>query len=100
MFSKSFMFYEGDDYSVRIEYSPEYVILHLPYVNKFSKGVFQSMQCKVDDIYDFSKAMGRDTVWAAVSPDDAKVKKLLRLLDFEYKGSADGMNVYSYKGSK
>jgi hypothetical protein len=95
--SKRITVFDGD-YRVDLEYNKDFVILHLPHVHKFSKQMFQDMQFKLDDWYQFFKTAGYDAIYAAVDPDNLRIAKLLLRLDFIYQGKADGLHVYKYGG--
>jgi len=94
--SKSFTFIETKDYTIRLEYNETYVIVHLPYVEKMDKGVFLDMKYRLEDWYEFMTTAGYAGIFAAVDPNDEKIKKLLDMLGFKYKGFADNMYVYFY----
>lgn len=94
--SKSFTCLETKDYTIRLEYNSEYVIIHLPYIGKMDKGVFLDMKCRLEDWYEFFTTAGFKGIFAAVDPNDEKIKKLLNMLGFKYKGCADNMYVYFY----
>lgn len=95
--SKRFTMLEGD-YQVDLEYNKDFVILHLPKVDKFSKEVLQDMQHKLDDWYQFFKTAGYSAIYAAFDPSNHRIARLLLKLDFVYQGNADGMHVYKYGG--
>lgn len=94
--SKSFTCLETKDYSIRLEYNEEYVIVHLPFIGKMDKGVFLDMKYRLEDWYEFFITAGYKGIFAAVDPNDKKIKKLLDMLGFKYKGFADNMCVYFY----
>ena len=94
--SKSHMLYEGEDFGVRLEYDKDYVIFHLPYVNKMTKGVLDHMRVFVGEWYEFFTDLGYNGVFAAVDPNDLKIKKLLAKLNFVYIDDHSGMSVYGY----
>lgn len=94
--SKSFTFIETKDYTIRLEYNEDYVIVHLPYIEKMHKGVFLDMKYRLEDWYTFMTTAGYAGIFAAVDPNDEKIKKLLDMLGFKYKGFADNMYVYFY----
>ncbi len=93
--SDSMILFEGK-YSVRLEYSKDFLIVHLPYCNKFSKEVFQDMQFRLDDWDRFAKVLGFNGIYAAIDPDNYKMKRLLGMLEFKYQGHSDKMDVYRY----
>lgn len=94
--SKSFTCLETKDYTIRLEYNSEYVIIHLPYIEKMDKGVFLDMKYRLEYWYEFFTTAGFNGIFAAVDPNDEKIKKLLNMLGFKYKGCADNMYVYFY----
>lgn len=95
--SKSISLFETNGYSVRLEYTSNFVIVHLPYINKMTKEVFQDMQMKLQEWEEFFRTMGHEAIWAALDPKNEKMVKLATMLGFEYKGQADGMSVFSYR---
>lgn len=94
--SKSFTCLETKDYTIRMEYSEDYIILHLPYIEKMDKGVFLDMKYRLEDWYQFFTTAGYAGIFAAVDPNDQKIIRLLQMLGFNYKGFADNMYVYFY----
>jgi RimJ/RimL family protein N-acetyltransferase len=89
---------KGSTFSVDIEYSKEYVILHLPTVDKFTKNTFFEMQFLLDDWWEFFKTVGYTKIHAAVDFNNVKVNKLLRKLNFRVIGRAENLNIWSYTG--
>ena len=96
--SKSFMLYEGEDFTVRLEYNENFVILHLPEVNKFDRGVLAHMRVKIDEYWEFFSTLGYNTLLAGVSPDDKKINRLLGLLGFTYYQDEGGLAIYYFIG--
>lgn len=96
MASSSFTIYEGD-FALRLEYSKEYAIIHLPYVKKWSPSVFKLLGIKVYDTMEFVKTVGYDCLRAGVPQDNLKITKLVLMLGFEYEGSNQGYDIYRLK---
>lgn len=94
--SKTFTAIETPDYSIRLEYNKDYIILHLPRVDRMTKNVFLDMQYRLEDWNEFFQTIGYSGMFVAVDPLNIKIQKLLVKLGFTYKGSADNMNVYFY----
>ena len=94
--SKSIMLYECEDFTIRLEYNKDFVIAHLPYCPKMTKEIFFQLQYKLDDWWEFFKMFDYPGIWAAIDPNDKKLKKLLTKLEFVYRGTADGLDVYQY----
>ena len=93
--SKSFTFIETKNYSIRLEYNEEYIIIHLPEV-KMTKDTFLDMKFRLEDWHKFVTTAGYKGIFAAVDPDNTKIVRLLRMLNFDKKGHADNMDVYFY----
>ena len=108
--SKNFAIYEGHDYEVRLEYSREYMIVHLPEVFKFNKTTLISMLMKLDEINDFfrperalvlndfSVGLGYPALHCAAPEDDPKINKLAIRCGFTKMGEDAGFIVYKYTG--
>jgi hypothetical protein len=88
---------QSDGYVFRLEYNEDYVIVHLRHIDKFTKEVFQDMLIQLEDWSTFLKAMGHTYVWAAVPPDNIKIKRLLHGLKFQYVAKQDDLSVYRYE---
>ena len=86
--SKSIVVVDTPEYSVRLEYNEDYLILHLPHC-KISKGVLLDMRKKLDEYSVLFKTLGQSPFVAGSYKDDTKTQKLLRLLGFEYRGVMD-----------
>ena len=95
--SNAFNLIETNDYGVRLEYTKDFAILHLPYVHRFTKEVLQDMQHRLDELATFFKTIGYGGVFTAVEPKDKKIIRLLNKLDFVFQGQADGLYVFQYR---
>ncbi len=95
--SKSITLFETKDFGVRVEYNSNFVIVHLPFVNRMSKEVILEMKAKLDEWYEFFSTLGYQDIWAALDPSNDKMVKLVGMLGFKFKGVADNMSVYSYR---
>lgn len=96
--SKSYTFYEGEDYGIRIEYNADYVIIHILYVHKFTKGTYLDMVNRLQDFWDFCHTMGHNYLWAAIDPDNQKLAKMIGKIGWVYRGTSDNMAVFSFEG--
>ena len=95
--SKSLNGIRGSCFDIRLEYNEDFIILHLPSIDKMTKDIFVEMKYMLDDWWGFVSTMGYKAIFAAVNPDDQKINKLLTMLKFEYAGSSEGMSVYQFK---
>jgi len=96
--SKRLTLVEKQDYRIDLEYNKDYAILHLPYVSVFNRKMYQDFLLLIEDILEFMQGLGYDGLWAAVSPEDVRIQKLIDRLGFVYEGKADGLLVYHLKG--
>jgi len=88
---------KADGYVFRLEYTEDYVIVHLREIDKFTKEVFQDMTIQLEGWSNFLKAMGQTHVWAAVPRDNTKIKRLLGGLGFQFVSHKDDLTVYQYE---
>ena len=96
--SKDFTLPIKEGYEVRIEYTEDFVILHLPYVEKFTKGVYKDMVCRLEDFWDFAKTVGYKGIFASVDPNDNKIIRLIEALGFTFLNFGEDQKVYIYTG--
>ena len=96
--SKRFAFVSKDNYVVDLEYNEEFAIIHLPFVKKLSKDTYLDMQEEMKGIIRFLDDQGYQHVWVAVKPEDKLIAKLAGKMGFNYKGTADNLDVYLYEG--
>lgn len=92
--SKRFTLVAKDNYEVDLEYNEEFAIIHLPYVAKFTRDIYEDMLATFPKIKSFIEDMGYLHLWIATVPGDTKTSKLAQRFGFEYKGSSQGMEVY------
>ena len=94
--SRSLSGIKGSCFDIRIEYRDTLLIIHLPYIEKMTRDIFVEMKIMLEDWHQFLQNTQYKTIWAAVSPDDQKIRKLLQMLNFSFKGEAEGMDIYCY----
>ena len=87
---------KGTNFDVRLEYNKDYMIVHLPLIEKMSKETFQEMSILLEDWYTFFKDIGYKGLFAVVEPE-SKIEKLAKMLKFEYVGRYEEKNVLVYK---
>lgn len=87
---------KGSCFSIQLEYNEDFIILHLPIVDKMTKEVLIEMKTMLSDWWLFVKTVGYKAIFAAVEPNH-KVNKLLQMLDFKYVGEDKGYFVYQFK---
>jgi RimJ/RimL family protein N-acetyltransferase len=92
--SKRLRVVERDDYAVDLEYNEEFLIIHLPYVWKFNKGVFTDMLFTLENFSDFFKVSGFKYLYAAVDMNNLKIRRLLVKLGFKRKANQQDLTVY------
>ena len=87
---------ETEDYTLDLEYSDSFFILHLLYF-KPSVATVRELKNKVEELREFSKVVGYTGVYTGVDPEDTKMPKLLRMLNAEKIGNSEGIDVYQLK---
>tara|TARA_R110000772_G_scaffold66532_4_gene148150 strand:- start:5123 stop:5428 length:306 start_codon:yes stop_codon:yes gene_type:complete len=94
--SKSLHGIKGSCFSIRLEYNEDFIIVHLPTIDKMTKEVFLEMKRMLSDWFSFLKTVGYKSVFAAIEPEH-KNNKLVRMLNFEYVGKDKEYFVYQFK---
>lgn len=92
--SKRLRVVERQDYAVDLEYSQDYIIIHLPYVWKFNRSVYVDMLFTLEDFSSFFKTAGYQHLYAAVDEHNIKIRRLLVKLGFTRKGLSGNLTVY------
>ena len=95
--SKDLFGIKGSCFEIRLEYNENFIIIHLPKIDKMTKGIYLEMVILLKDWWLFFKTAGYKSVFAAVKPDD-KINKLVHMLGFEYVAENEGYLVYQFKG--
>ena len=88
------------DYEVRIEYSEDFVIFHLPYVAKMTPGVYKDMVIRLEDFWECAQTVGYKAIFGALDPENKKMERLVEMLGFKFLNYGDGLKVFIYKGDK
>ena len=86
--------FEGKNLSIDLEYNKEYAILHLPRVERLTKGDYVRAKEFLLGWHTFFETMGLMGIFAAT--DDEKVLKWLKKLGFNYLGEFDNLEVYQW----
>ena len=92
--SKRLRLVDREDYAVDLEYSKDFLIIHLPHVWKFNKGVYIDMLYTLEDFSDFFKTAGFNHLYAAVDEHNMKIRRLLVKLGFRRKAMSGNLTVY------
>lgn len=96
--SKSLNGIQGSTFSIRLEYNKDYVVVHLPYVEKFTLGTYKEMQILLEDWLEFFKSVGYDGIYAAAETHNEKIIRLINRLGFKFVGNGSGVKVYKFTG--
>jgi len=87
---------DKEHYSVDLEYTKDFAILHLPRVDRFNKSVYLDMKSTIKSIWERVLFHGWTNLWVAVPETDEALGKLVSRLGFVHSGTADNMNVFEY----
>lgn len=91
---------KGSCFEVSIEYNAQFIVIHLPTVDKMTKDVFLEMQWLIEDWFEFIKVTGYKYIYAVVDQNSKRIKKLLRMLDFKEIGKHEDLSVFRYGEEK
>ena len=95
--SKSLSWIKGSCFDIRLEYNKDFMILHLPYIERMTKEVYIEMTFLLEDWWAFFKTVGYTGIHAAIDPNDVKTAKLVKMLKFDYVGTSNGADVYLFE---
>lgn len=95
--SKRLRIIETDGASADLEYNENFVIVHLPRVDKLTKTRLKEFKIYLEGLYDFVTTAGYKDLYAA--SDHKPTLKLAERLGFEYLGEQDNLKVYKYARS-
>lgn len=95
--SKRLRIIETDNASADLEYNENFVIVHLPRVDKFKKSDLGRFKEYLEGLNTFVTTVGYKELYAAT--DHAPTMKLAVKLGFEYIGEQDNLKVYKYASS-
>lgn len=91
--------YVTENYQIDLEYNDQYAILHIPFLY-LTKSVYQELKVRMEQLWEFIETIGYSGLWAAISPEDRKLKKMMDRFQWKYLGSSDGLDIYQYEGMK
>ncbi len=85
---------ETTEYTVELEYTEEFVILHLPKVTNWTKSLYKHSKERIEELSTFFGVIGYEAIWVAAYPDDTITNKFADRLGFEFIGEYEDLNVY------
>ena len=94
--SKSLFGIKGDNFDIRLEYNENYIIVHLPTVEKMTRQVYDEMKVLLEDWSKFFKTVGYEGLHAVTEPN-SKAQKLAMMLGFKFLGPYEDMSILIYK---
>lgn len=93
--SKNLFGIKGSCFDIRLEYSKDFIIVHLPKVERMTKSAYLEMKKMLDDWLEFFKTVGYSCIHTGITPDK-KSNKLALMLGFKYLGTNQGYLIYQY----
>lgn len=82
---------------IDLEYNDSFFILHLP-IFSATKGRLMHLRMKLEELAELATTIGYLGIYTAIDPYHLPMVKLMRLIYAEKQGSANGLDVYLYKG--
>lgn len=99
--SKRITLVDKEDMTLDLEYGSvngqAFAILHLPKM-KMTRTSYLDFLATVPQIHEFCVAVGFESIYTAISPNDKPTVKLLDRLGAVRLGSSQGLDVYEYRG--
>lgn len=87
---------KGSCFDIRLEYNKEYIIVHLPKIDKMTRDIYLEMVFLLEDWWTFFKTVGYKQIHAVVEPH-SKAEKLAKMLKFELLGEHQNTHIMMYK---
>lgn len=81
-------------YGIDLEYSKDIVIIHLPWLSKFTADTYKEMLRDLKEFSLFFKTLGITKFYAAVDTNNVKIKNLLKKLGFIRASISGDLDVY------
>jgi|TARA_B100000035_G_scaffold193768_1_gene165425 hypothetical protein len=89
---------KGKNFEADIEYNQNIVAIHLPVIKVMNRETVLEMREMLKHWNQFFKTVGYEETYAAFDIEDDKMKKLVRLLNFEYIRDNLGFSIFRYIG--
>ncbi len=93
--SKNLFGIRGSSFEIRVEYNKDFIIVHLPKVDKLNKSVLLEMKKLLEDWLEFCKTVGYSCIHTGILPDK-KANRLVLMLGFKKIGTNEGYVIYQY----
>ena len=88
---------KGTNFDIYLQYNEEYMVVHLPKVEKMDKRAFVEMRSLLENWIVFFNAVGYKVLFAVVEPDST-TERLALLLGFTFVAPHEDQHVYKYEG--
>lgn len=98
--SKRIRLITKEEYAFDLEYSEDFAILHLPYVGKFTRSVYEDMTTTIEDVWEFLSTIHYKELFVGIPQQNATTIKLAKKLGFISLGSHQGVDILQYKEYK
>lgn len=85
------------DYGLSLEYDHEVCLIHFEYFTKITPDGVKFLRWYAQEIENFVKDMGYDTIWAGFPKDNVKIVKLAQMCGFHHvTDNMNGDEMYTY----
>ena len=89
---------QGVNFEAEIEYNEDLVAIHLPNIYVMNRDTVLEMREMLKDWNEFFKLVGYEETYAAFDKNNLRMKKLVKLLNFEYVRDNIGFSIFRYIG--
>lgn len=88
--------WDNEDFSIDLEYTEDFFIVHLPRLEP-TVGAYKHLLVKGEEIKEFARTIGYTGIYTAIDPNDKHMPILLNKLGATFRGVSENMHVYSYE---
>ncbi len=86
---------KGTNFDIYLQYNEEYMVVHLPKVEKMDKRAFVEMRSLLENWIVFFNAVGYPSLFAVIE-SGTPTERLALMLGFTFAGPFEDQNVYKY----
>lgn len=90
----------GSNFEIRLEYTKDFIAVHLPTIDKVTSGTIKEMKFMLDDWTNFFRLVGYDGLYAVVGINSKQIRRLASIVGFIEVGVSNGATVFKYTGDR
>lgn len=91
---------QGKNFEIQLEYTKDFVAIHIPVVDKFTLDTLKEMKYMLEDWVAFFKTVGYQGIYAVVGIHNSRITKLAQMAGFKVVGVTHEATVFLYTGEE